>query len=72
VLQHSPLIRGDLLDLTTVFSLVETTPCRTNGPYAARMQIPAGHRALLLREFPPGDLRQPCALLVTPTVRPKR
>lgn len=71
-LQHSPLIRGDMLDLTTVFSFLETTPLRTNGPFAARMQIPAGHRALLLHEPPPGDTRPSLALLVTPTLRPKR
>jgi hypothetical protein len=71
-LQYAPLVRGDVIDLTTVFSFYETTSGRTNGPFAARLQIPVGHRALLLHEPPPGGAGQSLALLVTPNLRPKR
>lgn len=71
-IEHSSLLRGSVLDLTTVFFFTKATPPRTNGPFAARMQIPAGHRVLLLREPPPGDTSQPIALLLTPTLLPKK
>jgi hypothetical protein len=71
-IQHWPLVHGDILDLTTIFSLVEPSPPHTDGPFAARLQIPAGHRALFLCEPCLGDTRPPIALLLTPTLLPKK